>query len=180
MTMTATVTASEAAYMLHKALGALRAWGDFLADNIRGKQSIHGLTLEPCCLKKIQGAYRPMYAVADVHKFIAAVLACEPAARTKAPITVIDLPVERGRPWRAQKFKRIKQQSSNPTGWRDFHPQCNTGVVVNATRATRAMQIHQVARPLQHSGSGHASIPAGHIPGRMPGFDRLNGTRHYS
>lgn len=122
-TMTATVTASEAAYTLRVALGPLRAWGDFLADNIRGKQSVQGITLLPCCRKKIGGAYRPMYAVTDVCAFIEAVLAVEPSARMKAPVTIIDLPVDRKRPWATLKFNKATRP-----GRRDSRPKQHFGV----------------------------------------------------
>jgi len=126
-TATATVTASEAAYLLRVALGPIRAWGDFLADNIRDKQSLHGLTLMPCCRKKIGRAYRPMYAVADVRAFIADVLAVEPSARMKAPVAVIDLPVDRKRPWSTIKLNRVRATKRNQIrkpgqGRRDSRP----------------------------------------------------------
>lgn len=102
-TDTPAISASEAAFMLRVRLGPIRAWGNFLADNIRGRQSIYGLTLKPCSQKRVGQAFRPMYAVKSVEKFIADVLAIEPKAG-KAPVTPIVLPVEVGRGWRYNKF----------------------------------------------------------------------------
>ncbi len=100
---TSVISASETAFLLRAKLGPIRAWGDFLADNIRGKQNIHGLTLKPCCRKKIGGCYRPMYAVIDIETFIANVLKLEPKAG-KAPITPVLLELERKKSWRLVKF----------------------------------------------------------------------------
>lgn len=102
-TGTPVIQASEAAFMLRAKLGPIRAWGDFLADNIRGRQSIHGLTLKPCCRKKIGKAFRPMYALGDVEVFIAEVLKIEPDAG-KAPIRPVLLDVDRKKHWRIVKF----------------------------------------------------------------------------
>lgn len=103
MTGTPVIQASEAAYMLRVKLGPIRAWADFLADNIRGKQSIQGLTLKPCCRKKIGKAFRPMYALTDIEAFIAKVLKIEPKAG-KAPIKPVLLDLDRKKPWRYVKF----------------------------------------------------------------------------
>lgn len=100
---TPAISASEAAFLLRAKLGPLRAWGDFLSDNVRGRQSIHGLTLKPCSRKKIGKALRPMYAVKAVEKFIADVLAIEPKAG-RAPITPVVLAVDSRLPWRMNKF----------------------------------------------------------------------------
>jgi len=97
------IQASEAAFLLRAKLGPIRAWGDFLADNIRGRQNIQGLTLKPCCRKKIGKGFRPMYALTDVETFIAKVLKLEPKAG-KAPITPVVLEVDRKKPWRFIKF----------------------------------------------------------------------------
>lgn len=102
-TGTPVIQSGEAALLLRAKLGPIRAWSDFLADNIRGRQNIHGLTLKPCCRKKIGRAFRPMYAVADVEAFIAKVLELVPNAG-KAPIRPIVLAVDRKRPWRLNKF----------------------------------------------------------------------------
>lgn len=102
-TGTPVIQASEAAYLLRAKLGPIRAWGDFLSDNIRGRQSIHGLTLKPCCRKKIGKGFRPMYAVTDIEAFIAKVMKLEPKAG-KAPITPVLLELDRKKPWRFVKF----------------------------------------------------------------------------
>lgn len=100
---TPSISASETAFLLRAKLGPIRAWGDFLADNIRGRQSIHGLTLKPCSRKKIGKGFRPMYAIKAVEKFIADVLAIEPKAG-KAPVKPVVLAVDAGRGWRCNKF----------------------------------------------------------------------------
>lgn len=100
---TPAISASEAAYLLRAKLGPLRAWSDFLSDNVRGRQSIYGLTLTPCSRKKVGKGWRPMYAVKAVEKFIADVLAIEPKAG-KAPITPVVLAVDSRLPWRMNKF----------------------------------------------------------------------------
>lgn len=100
---TPVISASETAFLLRARLGPIRAWGDFLSDNIRGRQTIHGLTLAPCCRKKIGKGWRPMYAVNAVEQFIADVLAIEPKAG-KAPIKPVVLAVDRMKPWRYNKL----------------------------------------------------------------------------
>lgn len=103
---TRSISASETAYLLRAKLGPIRAWSDFLSDNIRGKQSISGLTLKPCCRKKIGKGWRPMYAIAAIDKFIADVLAVEPTAGS-APIKPVVLAVDSGLPWRMNKFDQM-------------------------------------------------------------------------
>lgn len=100
---TKTMPLSEAAYMLRMALGPLRNWTNFLSDNIRDRQSIHGLTLIPCARQSDGKAFRPVYAVADVLAFIRDVLAADSTAG-KAPLKTATLDIDRRRPWRLNKF----------------------------------------------------------------------------
>lgn len=117
-----TVTAPEAAYILQNKLGGLRAWADFLADNIRGRQSINGLTLMPCARRKDSKAWRPVYDVRDVLKFVADVKAIEPSASEGKPIKPVTLTIEDGRFWKLNKFnedgstayRRIDYGRGNP------------------------------------------------------------------
>jgi hypothetical protein len=102
-TGTPVIQASEAAFLLRAKLGPIRAWGDFLADNIRGRQDIHGLTLKPCCKKTVGRGFRPMYALTDVEAFIAKVLKVEPKAG-RVPIKPMVLVVDRHKPWWLTKF----------------------------------------------------------------------------
>lgn len=102
-TTVATISLSEAAYMLRQALGPLRNWASFLTDNIRHKQSVHGLTLEPCARQHDGKAYRPVYGVEDVLTFIEAVKKAISTAG-KTPIIVTPLAMDRRRPWRVNKF----------------------------------------------------------------------------
>jgi len=102
-TDTATLAASDTAVILRTRLGDLRAWPDFLADNIRHKQNICGHRLMPCGRRRIRGCLRPIYAVQDVKEFIAKVLASVPDAG-KAPIKTTVLKIDRRRHWRLNKF----------------------------------------------------------------------------
>ena len=98
------ITKSEAIYILQAKLGSLRAWGDFLADNCRDRQSINGLTLLPCCKRHDGNGFRPAYAVDDVLTFIADVKAAIPSAGEGKPIEPVTLTIEDGWHWKLNKF----------------------------------------------------------------------------
>jgi hypothetical protein len=100
---TPTITLAEAAYLLRAQLGPMRSWSDFLADNIRGKQSVAGHTLLPCARKRDGKSFRPVYSVHDVKTFIAKVLASVSGAG-KAAIKQTVLPVDTGRHWKVNRF----------------------------------------------------------------------------
>lgn len=102
ITITPTVSASDTAVILRAALGDLRAWSDFLSDCIRGRQSIHGLTLLPCARMKDRGHFRPRYSMRDIKAFIAAVKRVEPTAG-KAKIEIRNLPINRAH-WHINRF----------------------------------------------------------------------------
>lgn len=102
-TDTTIIPAQEAAYLLRLKLGPIRAWSDFLADCIRGRASLRGLTLTPCLRIKNGGTFRPMYALEDVEAFIAEVLKTEPSAGPTA-IKANTLSVDRRQHWRLNKF----------------------------------------------------------------------------
>ena len=99
-----TISAAQAAAMLFDKLGALRNWADFLADNIRGKQSINGLELLPCARKHDGKSLRPVYSIDDVKDFIDKVLALE-STEGKAPLKPTTLLVDTGKHWTVNKFK---------------------------------------------------------------------------
>lgn len=100
------ITAGEAAYFLQRHLGSMRQWGDFLADNIRDKQHIEGLTLMPRAkLRGPKGYYGPAYLLADVRAFILAVKAADPTAG--APISAVRVSLDTTRGWRVSKFDRL-------------------------------------------------------------------------
>lgn len=99
---TATISASEAAYFLQKKLGSLRAWGDFLSDNIRDQQSVSGLTLLPCARLKSRG-WQTRYAIHDVQRFIRDVLALGLIPEKIKPVT---LAIERCTSWKNNKFDK--------------------------------------------------------------------------
>jgi len=110
---TQTVTAQEATVILFARLGPLRAWGDFLADCIRGHQTYRGVKLMPCARQMDKtGNLRPVYSVADIDKFIRQVKRLEPTAGPTRirPKTLALVP---GRGWRAQKFDR----NGDPIAW---------------------------------------------------------------
>ena len=109
-TSTLTISASEVAHLLRVKLGPLRAWADFLADNIREKQSINGLTLMPCAKLHDGRLLRPVYDAVDVKDFIAAVQAASPNA-SPVKVAAVKLSVDRGRAWFMNKFDR----AGNPT-----------------------------------------------------------------
>lgn len=100
---TPTVSASDAAAILRVKLGPYRAWRDFLADNIRGKQHLHGLFLLPCCEKKKRGLFRPMYAIKDIDTFVEKVLSLDPSAG-RTPIERIILSIDPAKHWKLNRF----------------------------------------------------------------------------
>ncbi|MGZ3182934.1 MAG: hypothetical protein ACXU8N_10880 [Telluria sp.] len=95
------ISAPEVAYLLRRELGPLRNWDDTLADMRRGRVEVHGQSLLPTCKAKFAGAWRPMYAVADVVDFIKAVRSADPRAARHAPYQVriaLTEPTD-ARPW---------------------------------------------------------------------------------
>lgn len=63
-------TTSEAAYMIHNELGAVRAWEDMLKDMRRKGASYLGLRLLPFCINEDRGLNRPFYRESDIKNFI--------------------------------------------------------------------------------------------------------------
>lgn len=102
-TDTIVIPAAEVAYILRVKLGPIRAWADFLADNIRERQDVNGERLLPCCRKSDGKTMRPMYAVRDVKLFIAHVLASVPGAGPQK-VQPTTLTIDRRRPWRINRF----------------------------------------------------------------------------
>lgn len=107
---TPVLTAADTAVVLRAKLGSLRSWPDFLSDNIRGKQCVHGYTLSPCGRKKFKGRYRPMYALSEINAFIDHVLAIEPSAG-KRPIKPISLAIDPAKHWKLNRF----EEDGSPT-----------------------------------------------------------------
>lgn len=105
-----TVSAFEAAIILYRGLGLIRSWSDFLADNVRGRQSVSGFTLEPCCRKKDGRGMRPRYATNDVVMFIRNVRSALPHVTPNERIEPVALAVVPGFPHWANKF----DQHGNP------------------------------------------------------------------
>lgn len=101
---TNTVSTFETSLLVRLGLGDLRGnWGNCLADFIRGKTSIKGITLLPCAKKHDGRAYRPVYALADIQAFIAKVKAVIPSAG-RTPVRSTVLSIDTGRGWRVNKF----------------------------------------------------------------------------
>jgi hypothetical protein len=101
------LSAPEAAYLLRQKLGPIRAWEFTLADMRRGRvESVHGATLLPTCMGKHEGAWRPMYAAADVVNFIKAVQAAMPSTVRHAPYQVKTAHTDPTdiRPWYTRKL----------------------------------------------------------------------------
>lgn len=98
-----TVSATEAAYLLMKGLGPIRAWKDFLTDNIRGRQSVSGETLLPCCEQHDGRLFRPRYALSDIRVFVAAVRL---KIAEKYEINTVTLDLDPAREWFLRKFDK--------------------------------------------------------------------------
>jgi hypothetical protein len=104
--VTEAISRAEATFMLRVFLGPLRNWDDFLADNIRGEQSIAGLKLLPCGRQKdARGTARPVYSVSEVKAFIENVRKAIPSAGKK-PIKVTTLAIDRSKHWKDNNFDR--------------------------------------------------------------------------
>lgn len=103
------ISASETAYILRKHLGPIRAWRDFLTDNIRERQDVGGLKLTPC--GKMKGrCKRPLYDIRDVAKFVAEVKAAGLAAVEPEKIKALDVELDVEIPW----FLRIFDAEGRP------------------------------------------------------------------
>lgn len=118
-----TISAADTAFLLRAKLGPLRAWPDFLADNIRHKQNLHGLTLLPCARKQDHRLFRPVYNIKDVERFIDEVLTLDPSAG-KVAIQRTALAIDTGCFWKINKFaedgsavmlRRISTHSTHST-----------------------------------------------------------------
>ena len=106
---TKTYSAADTAAILRARLGRIRAWPDFLSDNIRGRQNVQGHTLLPCASVLARGHYRPVYSSQDIAGFVDAVLKAEPTAGREA-LTPLTLAIDPRRPWRLNRF----DSSGNP------------------------------------------------------------------
>lgn len=100
-----TISAAEAAYFLRRELGPLRQWRDFLADALRDRASINGLTLLPCGRQHDGRAFRPVYDARTVKAFIDDVLATVPIAG-RTPIKVARLDIDPDLPWYLNRFNK--------------------------------------------------------------------------
>lgn len=101
--LTNTVSASEAAHILMLGLGPMRSWSDFLADNIRSRQLLCGLSLLPCCEQHDGRRNRPRYAVSDLRSFIQNVRLKIPE---KYEIKAIPLEIDPAKAWFVRKLDK--------------------------------------------------------------------------
>ncbi len=100
-----TLSAADTAYYLRAKLGAVRSWSDFLADCIRGRQSVSGYQLMPVARHSDGRALRPVYALSAVEDFVAKVLAATPTTgAAKIKPTMLD--IDAGKSWRLNQFAR--------------------------------------------------------------------------
>lgn len=88
------VPASEAAYILRHKLGAVRAWGDTLADMRRGKSTYFGLVLTPCLCSHDGKGTRPYYSLVDIADFIGEALALRPSSPAMISLHVREFEVD--------------------------------------------------------------------------------------
>ncbi len=103
---TGTISTFETSLLLRLGLGDLRGnWGNCLADMLRGKTSIKGITLLPCARKHDGKMYRPVYAITDIQEFIEKVKSKIPSAG-KTPVKSTVLQIDTGKGWRLNKFDR--------------------------------------------------------------------------
>lgn len=103
---TQTLSAFETAVILHKHFGELRAWPDFLMDNIRGRQDVGGFTLMPCARRKGRTGFQPRYAVRDVVDFVNNLKAAVSLPSKPSAIKPITLAIDTRKLWRFNKFER--------------------------------------------------------------------------
>lgn len=111
-TRKALIDSSETVFALRRALGPLRAWGDFLADLARDKpKNVHvrGFKLHPVA-HKFDRCGRPLYKPAEVAEFIQNVWAADPSLKgnwsgiKKQVFEFNDSPLL---PWRAREAQLV-------------------------------------------------------------------------
>jgi hypothetical protein len=83
---TPVLPASEVAFILRRKIGPQRAWGDFLADCIRGRADFYGLTLLPTARVRYRGLDRPVYSVREVHEFVHEAIRLSPPLNSPASL----------------------------------------------------------------------------------------------
>lgn len=96
------LSAPETAALLHKRFGPVCAWDDWLSDRRRGRgKQFADFDLQPCAHIQ-ERCKRPLYALADVVKFILAFLRRHPDSkpRPKVGIRVIEFDTADHRNWK--------------------------------------------------------------------------------
>jgi hypothetical protein len=93
-----TLDTGDVSHLLRQALGRIRTnWSDFLADCIRGKASISGITLQPVVRVRMPGdrCKRPRYTAESVRTFITDVLRVVPRpTATERAINLVPIEIE--------------------------------------------------------------------------------------
>lgn len=88
------LSAPETAFVLRRALGALRAWDDALADMRRGRADCYGYVLKPLGRSHDGRCRRPIYALQAIKEFIVAVRAAEPISEEAIKIQVQEVEID--------------------------------------------------------------------------------------
>ena len=112
-----TLTADDAAVILHKVFGSLRNWHDFLADCIRERTTFLGLTLMPGITIKLPGdrCKRPRYASAQVREFIVTARDLMPSSSTLREFCLIKIEIDPSTallPWKMRTGKPVAPSSA--------------------------------------------------------------------
>jgi hypothetical protein len=98
------VTASEAAYMLRRELGPVRAWDAQLEEMRRNSEkTYHGLRLDPYGKRHSHGGKRPVYLRDSVDEFIRAARRVASHPVPTSDITTFDVEIDTAIvcPWQA-------------------------------------------------------------------------------
>ncbi|KVH47348.1 hypothetical protein [Burkholderia diffusa] len=98
------ITASEAAYMLRRELGPVRAWDAALEEMRRdGTKTYLGLRLDPYGKRRAHGCKRPVYLRDNVDEFIRAARGVAPHTTPASDIATFDVEIDTAIvcPWRA-------------------------------------------------------------------------------
>lgn len=88
------VAAPEAAYILRRALGGVRAWDDMLCNMRLHRHDYFGLTLHPYCKCHDGKGLRPYYLIEDLKEFIFEALQRNPESRELVDIQKVTIEID--------------------------------------------------------------------------------------
>lgn len=96
----------QAALICSQLLGnsQVSSWDDFLADCVRERQQLFGLTLLPCGRMEDRGVHRPVYDESDIVRFVHRVQAEDPVRFGPGRLKPMEVMLDPTIPWR---FNRI-------------------------------------------------------------------------